>query len=190
MERVHTISTQLKRVDDSVPCDIITKVAPTCCVVCSNTDERYMITDDQLGYMICIGKDGRGCGGVVQENMMKTTHTAYTDEDTCSYELFSPQHATTSQWINGSSLYKRLNMQVERDLVKYNRDDTMTSDVYKDKQRKDVYGMLNEIHLHIDVDQNTINEVKVLFHTYRSKMYRVHKLEVALTALFYIVLCS
>ena len=119
---------------------------------------------------------------------MKSTHTVYTDEDACAHELFSPQHASTSQWINGSSLYKCLNMQVERDLVKYNKEDTTTSDVYKDKQRKEVYAMLNEIHLHIDVGQSIVNAVKVLLHTYRSKMYRVHKLEGALTA-FFILLC-
>ena len=65
-------------------------------------------------------------------------------------ELFSPQYATSSQWCKESCTYKGLNIQVERDLVKYNRDgtmasdlnrdDTMPSDLYKDYQRKaDVY---------------------------------------------------
>ena len=85
-------------------------------------------------------------------------------------------------------MYKRLNMQVELHLVKYNRDDTMTSDMYKD-QSKDVYALLDEVFIHTSVDMDTVNHVKVLFHEYRSKMYRVHKIEVAITALFYVVLC-
>ena len=81
-------------------------------------------------------------------------------------------------------------MQIERDMVKYNRKDTLTSDLYKDKQCQEVYSLLDEVALHIDVNRDVVKTVKVLFHEYRSKMYRVHKLEVALTALFYIVLCG
>ena len=94
-----------------------------------------------------------------------------------------------SQWAHGNTLYKRLNIQVDRDLVKYNRDDTLTSDMYKDNQRKDVYALLDEVFIHTGVDMDTVRHVKVLFYEYRSKRYRVHKIEVAITALFYVVLC-
>ena len=80
-------------------------------------------------------------------------------------------------------------MQVDRDLVKYNRDNTLTSDMYKDNQRKDVYAPLDKVFIHTGVDMDTVNNVTVLFHKYGSKMHRVHKIEVAITALFYVVLC-
>ena len=52
-----------------------------------------------------------------------------------------------------------------------------------------MYSMLDEVAIHTHVDVDTVKRVKLLFHEYRSKMYRVHKVEVALVALFYIVLC-
>ena len=86
-------------------------------------------------------------------------------------------------------MYKHLNMQVECDLVKYNRDDALTSKLYKDHQLKEVYAFLDEVHIHLNIDTMNVNMVKVFFYDYRTKMYTVHKLEIALTALFYIVLC-
>ena len=48
----------------------------------------------------------------------------------------------------------------------------------------------DEIAVHIYVHRDAVNNVKVLLYDYRSKKYRVHKWEVALTDLFYIVLCG
>ena len=189
MERVQTIKEQLKRDTDKIPVDDVLRIQPYSCEVCCNTNHRTMVTDEQMGIMICLGPDGAGCGGVVQENMMRQQEVFFMDEDMCANELFSPQYETTSRWVKGNTLFKRLNTQIERDLVKYNRDDTLTSDLYKDKQRKDVYSMLDEVAIHTHVDVDTVKRVKLLFHKYRSKMYRVHKVEVALVALFYIVLC-
>ena len=143
-----------------------------------------MIVDDQ-GFKICLGSEGQGCGGVVEENMLKESmYMPFVLDDAPTHELFSPQYALGSQWVQGHTLYKRLNTQIERDLVKYNCDDTLTSDLYKDKQRQEVYSLLDEVTLHVDVNRDVVNTVKVLFYEYRSKMYRVHKLEVTLTALF------
>jgi len=191
LERVQTIKQQLKRTLEPVPSDESCYASEVCCAVCSNTDERTIIVDEQQGFKICLGSDGQGCGGVVEENMLKdSTYLPFVMDDAPTHELFSPQYSLGSQWVQGHTLYKRLNVQIERDLVKYNREDTMTSDLYKDKQRQEVYSLLDEVALHIDVHRDVVNNVKVLFHEYRSKMYRVHKLEVALVALFYIVLCG
>ena len=150
-----------------------------------------MIVDDQQGFKICLGSDGQGCGGVVEENMLKESmYMPFVLDNAPTHELFSPQYALGSQWVQGHTLYKWLNIQIERDLVKYNRNNTLTSDLYKDKQRQEVYSLLDEVALHVDVNRDVVNTVKVLFQEYRSKMYRVHKVEVALTALFYIVLCG
>ena len=192
MERVHTIKEQLKRPLSLLPVDNTPKIAPLCCTVCGNTNEYHTVMDYAQGLQICLGEDGQGCGGVIQENLLKDqgyNGNGFLADHDSVYELFSPQYALSSQWEKGQTQYKRLNMQIERDLVKYNRDDTMTSDQYKDKQREEVYALLDEIVLHTAVSMAIVNEVKVLFHEYRSKMYRVHKIEVALVALFYIVLC-
>ena len=75
-------------------------------------------------------------------------------------------------------------MQVGGELLKYNCDNKIISDLHKDKQYQEVCSILDKVYLHIDVSKDIKNEVKVFFHEYRSKMYRVHTLEVALTAFF------
>ena len=61
-------------------------------------------------------------------------------DDAPSHELFLPQG---SQWIEGHTLQKWLNTQIKRDLVKYNHEDTMASDLYKDKQCQEVYSLFD-----------------------------------------------
>jgi hypothetical protein len=62
----------------------------------------------------------------------------------------------------------------------------VTSNQYKDKQRREAYSILDQVSINTDIDDETVNVVKLLFHHYRTRMYRFHKLEVALLALFYI----
>ena len=60
--------------------------------------------------------------GVVEENMLKESiYMSFVMDDTPTHKLFLPQY----------------------DLVKYNHEDTMTSDLYKDKQRQEVYSLLD-----------------------------------------------
>ena len=159
MERVATIREQLKRHLSTVPADDEAREQFLCCEICGCSDNRCMITDEQLGFKICLGKDGGGCGGVVQENILKESNQGLfvMDDDNIDHELFSPQYAMQSQWAHSNTLYKCLNMQVGRDLMKYNRDDTLTSDMYKDNQRKDVYALLDEVFIHTGVDMDTVN---------------------------------
>ena len=77
---------------------------------------------------------------------------------------------------------------VEANLNRFGRDDTVTSDQYKDRQRKEAYSLLDQVCINTDISADTVNQVKMLFRHYRTRMYRIHKLEVALLALFYIVL--
>ena len=71
LERVQTIKQQLKHTLDPVPSDYTFSASGICCAVCTNTDERTMIVEGQEGFKICLGSDRPGCGGVVEENMLK-----------------------------------------------------------------------------------------------------------------------
>ena len=129
-----------------------------------------MIVDNEQGFKICLGSDRQGCGGVVEKNILKEwMYRTFVMDDAPTHELFSPQYATGSQWVQGHTLYKRLNLQIKRELVKYNLEDTMNSDLYKDKQCPEVYSLSDEVVLHIGVHRDTVNTVKVLFHECRSK---------------------
>jgi hypothetical protein len=185
MERSETILKQLQRQEDTLPY-ALDSAQHMHCQVCGNRNETYTITDEYQGMIICLGTDGQGCGNVLQECLMKTSSTS-TFEDN-PFELFSPQAHFKSDLHSNQHKSFHINHLVEKNLSRFGREDTVTSDHYKDKQRTEAYSLLDQVSIHTPTDMNTINQVKLLFHQYRTKMYRIHKLEVALLALFYIVL--
>jgi hypothetical protein len=159
------------------------------CVVCGNTNEQYTIIDDNQGTLICLGCDGLGCGNIIHESKLTPASSPVYDTTDNINEIYSPQNQFFVRTTNHNH-YKRLTQNVEKNLIRYGRDDTVTSDAYKDDQRREVYELLDHVEMYTDLDINYINAVKVLFHEFRTRMYRIHKLEMAVCCLIYIVLNS
>ena len=88
-----------------------------------------MHNDDMQGMCVCMN-----CRLVLQTSMFYKESPTNT-KDTESYKLFSTQAQYTTQWKK-SNQYSRLNLAVERDLVKFGRDNTLTSDLHTDEKRK------------------------------------------------------
>ena len=103
-------------------------------------------------------------------------------------ELFSVQADFSSHYYYGCKKFKRLNNCIERDLSRYGRDDAITGDFYKDEQRKEAYDILDRVQMSVAIDKSIIQVTKIQFHKFREKMYRIHKLEMALCCLLYIAL--
>ena len=185
IQRSETILLQMKRQLNTLPCGSESTHLMNCSL-CGNNDEACTITDETQGMIICLGFDGQGCGNVLHESMMKASYSIASEDN--PFELFSPQADFKSELHSANHKSQRINQLVEMNLSRFGRDDTVTSDHYKDKQRTEAYSLLDQVSIHTPTDMNTINQVKLLFHQYRTKMYRIHKLEVALLALFYIVL--
>lgn len=189
IERSETIMKQMQRETEQPPISD-NKVLTYDCELCGNTNEDNCIIDHTQGITICMGLDGRGCGNVITERMMRnpnpTSHQDTYEYD--SYDLFSKQEQFSSQLKNATNHINRINSLVEKNLNRFGREDTVTSDHYKDKQRQVAYSLLDRMQDCLIVHSGVIKEVKILFHEYRTRMYRIHKLEVALAALFFIVL--
>jgi hypothetical protein len=185
IERSYVILKQMERPPPECQQSIEMNYSITCSV-CQNTNESYMIEDHTQGTLICIGSDGSGCGNLINENLL---HPKYTDvaDDFTPFELFSPQAHFSSTLSSSKCGFQKLSKTVDSNLNRFGRDDTVTSDHYKDKQRKEAYGILDQIMINTTTPHEIVNEVKVMFHHFRSKMYRIHKLEMALLCLFYIV---
>ena len=125
----------------------------------------------------------------MEENMLENSMLMpFVMDNAPTTELFLLQYTTDSQQLHGYTLYKRLIMHTDWDLIKYNCKDAMTRDFYKDKQHQDVYSLLDKVVLYNKVNMDVVNNLKVFLNKARNKMYRVDKLEVGLTALF--LLCS
>ena len=156
------------------------KICELECPVCKNTDEKSFVTDNAAGDLICTD-----CGGIVCEKM----YVAVTDENYQSVNpYFSEQNNFQSSLIHCGRKMRKLNATVEKDLNKFNCVNLCTSELFKDNQRKYVYDMLDTIKLMTAIDNEKIEEVKVMYRLYRNIMARIHKLHLTLATLFYIVL--
>jgi hypothetical protein len=186
IQRAEVIMKQLQRPECPQPC-YEQKFFPLKCEMCGNTDENNIIEDNHAGMIICNGSDNQGCGYVMVEQDFAPVSTVNNDFVDLSEE-YSTHQQFQSTMIGGNNRMRKLNMKIETDINKYGHEDPMTSEMYKDKQRKEAYDLLNQVQCHTNVGVDVINRVKHLFHLYRCKMIRIHKLELAVLALFYIVL--
>ena len=156
------------------------KISELECPVCKTTDERSFVTDKAVGDLICTE-----CGGIVCEKMYVTT----ADDNYQSVNpYFSEQNNFQSSLIHCGRKMRKLNATVEKDLNKFNCENLCTSELFKDNQRKYVYDMLDTIKLLTNVEDEKIEEVKVMYNLYRNIMSRIHKLHLTLATMFYIVL--
>jgi len=170
--RAEVLKEQLQRVlpDVCVEKEISPRMM---CSICNNTDDRNMITDYSQGLLICLGEDGAGCGGVVTENI--PVYTTQRDNDFIDpYELFFSQAEFTSDWLTSTH--------------QYTKEHTVTSNTYKDTQRKDVYDLIDRLGDNTDIGVDAVHQLKMLFHEYRTRMNRIHKVEVAVAALYYLLI--
>ena len=132
VNRCQLIQSQLKRSVDSTLLEDVPKHKPFQCE-CGNQDPNQVYEDDVEGITTCTQ-----CGLVLQTHCFYKESPTLTLESSSVYELYSDQDPYRSQWKK-SNKYSRLNLSIERDLVKFGREDTLTSDLYKDYKCKEVY---------------------------------------------------
>ena len=162
------------------------KYSSFCCEVCGNSNANNTMVNDNEGIEVCLGSDNKGCGNVLYMNRFTQPYINTFEE--VAEELFSVQSQFVSQYKDGCKKFKRLNKCIERDLSRYGRDDAITGDLYKDEQRKEAYDILDRVEMSLDIKREIIEVTKLQFHKFRENMYRIHKLEMALCCLLYIVL--
>ena len=158
------------------------------CDVCKNEDEHNTVLDDTQGIRICLGPDGMGCGVVVQENRFCPSEYDRIDM-VQGTEQFSDQYACRSQKLSNRH-YQKTNSEIEKNLSRYNREDKVTSDYYKDHHRREIYDMIDRVASVCGVDRDVAESVKFMFHGLRTRLYRIHKPEMLVCCLFYMCLCT
>ena len=176
------------QVDRPVETDLVTQapqIQKSICPVCTNEDPGNVIRDDTNGTLICTGPDGRGCGALITENRFYDDNQS--DLIQSSPELYSNQDASVAGTVAHRN-YQKLNRMIEKNLSRYGKEDTVTSDMYKDDQRRRIYDMIDKVQRVCDIDSVTCDRVKLLFHEFRERMYRIHDVNMLLCCLFYMVL--
>ena len=158
----------------------------TPCALCHNLDSNNVVYIEAEGIRVCNGVDNNGCGYVLSENELMPPVYPMT-ETTLPY--FSDMYYYKSS-INKEGGLSRYNKKVERNLSKYISSNLITSDHYKNKQRKRVYALLDHIRESKLFDGVLIDKVKESFNQYRKAMSRIHNLKCVLYVLFELCLES
>lgn len=182
-KRCKVIQHQVARPIDSDLVTQVPQIQKRICEVCNNEDEGNVIYDEAQGITICLGPDGNGCGAVLTENRFQN--------DRCDLiltpELYSNQNASTCGKVSHRN-FQKLNRLIEKNLSRYGKEDTVTGDMYKDDQRRRIYDLVDRVQRVCDIDSETCDEVKLFFHNFRERMYRIHDVNMLICCLFYMVL--
>lgn len=180
IERAKSIYKQMDRCEEIIPYDTHKSHTLTC-DICKTTQAEHFFHDESMGSLICTL-----CGCVVLDNMLLVDD--YEGDDFCDpTELYSSRGQFTSGLRGANNRLKRLNNYVEANLNRFGKDNTVTGDKYKDLHRKEAYDILEQVKIHTAIPHPIVDRVKFYFHKYREKMYRIHKLNIALLALFYLI---
>lgn len=154
------------------------------CPICNNDNESNAII---VGCdIICLGANNKGCGGVMGTDNLRVSY----DQSVCMNDhndLYSPQGNFESCYSRKGGWLGKCNQYVEKNIQKFNVDTGLTtSEKFKNLQRTNVYELLEEMKISTGVDHLWIERVKHVFHDYRSRMTRIHKLPLVLAAMFYL----
>ena len=150
---------------------------------CSNCDawgEDDFIRDESSGDLVC-----SLCGFVYCERLMVSPNLS--NDQTVDNPYFSEGSQFKSYWGKGHKRLKRINYYVDTH-VKAADDFSKTSVTYKDDQRAEVYNTLKNMAEVTDFPPEVFQEVKRLFHCYRTQRSRIHKLDLTMVALFQLAL--
>lgn len=154
------------------------------CELCGNSSENNIIYKDTEGMRICNGYDNKGCGNVLNENELIPPPIMISEQP---ISRFSQSYYFKSS-LNTDGPMSRCNKKVERNLSKYMSSNLTTSDHYKNKQRKRIYILMDQLKESRFFEGCVIDKVKECFHQYRKAMTRIHNLKCVLFVLFELVI--
>ena len=142
-----------------------------------------MYQDDCSGDTVCLGQDGYGCGMVLSEHDMRVTEVTNDHMNA----MYSNQHHFQSYLSGHPGVLNKTNKLVEKRYLKdVTHENLTTSEYYKNDQRSNVYDTLDNMKIVCNVEDDVVDRVKLMFNEYRSKMTRIHKLNLVLASLFYL----
>ena len=166
-----------------------TKTAPRfICEYCGNIDQNNFITDYARGDTICKGKDGMGCGTVVQDHIVHegSAYRKFEGEEDKSHhgpapnKLFSSGHnLRTMISVDGEAAaeLRRAADFVEMNLSQMGKDERRTRIGYKDQMKRKACNMIDHVAGNLDLHEIVVARAKQMFAEFRDVREHVHQFE-------------
>ncbi len=164
------------------------EMATLVCKVCGNRDIKFSVKTEPGGEIVCLGSEFKGCGSVLGVDNLKPSFDQH--HNIVHDGWFTTEEEFRSTLSTDRGALARTNQEVERHVHKFNNDNNSltTSLLFKNRQRHEVYSMIEEMSDRLCLSSELTREVKSMFNIYRAKMNRIHKMNLVLASLFYLVL--
>lgn len=149
-------------------------------IICSNCGSVSMI--EEHGDITC-----HDCGFVHLDHLLRdcSEHSFIDYKD----HMYSEGHKFESNWVNGkkNNLHKMSKL-TDRKQTSISQNHLTTSDYYKDRQRDEVYSLLDNMKDVVSISDEIIDKAKDYYNIYRTQMVRIHKLPLVLASIIWIVM--
>lgn len=179
------------RVDFVIPATVHTKLR---CKVCGNRDERFFTALSKGGDVVCNGKDGEGCGNVVEEhrrhegaafrnfaedNVDRNHHGPAADR------LYSAAHNLRTDLSGNSAIAARLRQtseSVELGLSNLGKDEKRTRIGYKDQHKKKAFNRIKGAAMALGLHESIVDRAHELFASLRDDREAVRDFDAVIAA--------
>lgn len=151
------------------------------CRDCNNQDQNSFRRHH--GDLTCTN-----CGLIVSSHELTCSYNTLEEADALRLDLFSSQLKFRS-YLNGHDRsLKKLNNMVEQMMNSIESVNQTTSNTYKDGHRSKIYSLMDSVYMAGYVGYHAHEKVKKYFHIYRESMTRIHKADLVVCCLYYIVI--
>lgn len=158
------------------------------CNSCGNKDQNYFKQIPYTGDTVCLGKNGEGCGMVVQDHRVEegAEFRRFSDDEGKDRNHFGPSpdplmsdsENMRTTIIGSDASYKKLlqaHQYVEMNLSNMGTDDRRTRIEYKNHHKKEIFELMTHIAASQSIHQSVVDAAKIEFARYRDLMDHVHK---------------
>ncbi|KAJ8612108.1 hypothetical protein CTAYLR_002457 [Chrysophaeum taylorii] len=164
------------------------------CKVCGNKNPAYFTHDTRGGDVICNGKDGTGCGNVVEERHRHEGAAFRNFQDDkedrnhhgpAADRLYSAAHNMRTELAGKSASAVRLRQtyeQVELGLSNLGKDEKRTRIGYKDQHKKKASNRIKSAVLGLSLHPSISDRAHELFASLRDEREAIHRFDLVLAA--------
>ena len=166
------------------------------CNACGNADEKYFVADAKEGTTICAGKDGRGCGIVLQEHNCEegSEFRKFAEEEDKNHHGPAANHLMSGAFnlqtkIGGSSAppargrgLQGLMQVVELNLSQYGKDDKRTREGYKDNMKRKAFAQIGHCAKSLRLHECVVQIASEMFARWRDLKEHVQQYEAVVAA--------
>jgi len=166
------------------------------CTVCGNRNQNHVFRDSRRGDVTCLGRDGKGCGAVMQEHAVaqgaeRRNHEGEEDKRTfgpapnkllgdaanMATAMNTKKPGTSDRENSAWKHLQQAQQDVEMSLSSLGKDDRHTRQGYKEQQKLKAFARMEEIAVNLNIHQLAVQRAKEEFAMFRELRSAIQQYE-------------